>query len=141
MDRKKIVKYLRNFAFFVALIALTFWIIFKDQDGRVLLETLKNSDIKFIVIGFATMFVFLCMEAINIGRMLKHLGEKSTFLRNLKYTLIGFFFSAITPAASRRATDANILYAQRWHKCREQYSYVASQYNLCAVCHNYTFVV
>ncbi len=32
--------------------------------------------------------------------MLKHLGEKSSFGKNLKYALIGFFFSAITPAAS-----------------------------------------
>lgn len=39
-------------------------------------------------------------ETINIGRILKELGEKSTFIRNIRYTLIGFFFSAITPAAS-----------------------------------------
>ena len=32
--------------------------------------------------------------------MLRHLGENSTFFKNLKYSLIGFFFSAITPAAS-----------------------------------------
>ncbi len=32
--------------------------------------------------------------------MLKHLGEKSTFGKNLKYALIGVFFSAITPASS-----------------------------------------
>ena len=31
---------------------------------------------------------------------LKALNEKSTFLENLKYALIGFFFSSITPAAS-----------------------------------------
>ncbi len=39
-------------------------------------------------------------EAINIGRTLKALNEKSTFIKNLKYALIGFFFSSITPAAS-----------------------------------------
>ena len=111
MDKKKLVKYLRNFIFFVGLIVLTFWIIFKDQDGEELINTLKNSDLRFILLGFCTMCVFLCLEALNIGRMLKHLGERSTFLQNLKYTLIGFFFSAITPAASRRTTYANILYA------------------------------
>lgn len=42
---------------------------------------------------------FLC-ETINVTRTLKELGEKSTFLRNFRYTLIGFFFSSITPAAS-----------------------------------------
>jgi len=42
---------------------------------------------------------FIC-ESINVGRTLKKLGEKSTFIKNVKYTLIGFFFSSITPAAS-----------------------------------------
>lgn len=42
---------------------------------------------------------FLC-ETINVTRTLKELGEKSTFIRNFRYTLIGFFFSSITPAAS-----------------------------------------
>lgn len=100
MDKNKIIKYVRNFALFVGLIILTFWIIFKDQDKEEFIQILKNSSWKFILIGTATMFAFLCLEAVNIGRMLKHLGEKSCFLRNLKYALIGFFFSAITPAAS-----------------------------------------
>lgn len=42
---------------------------------------------------------FLC-ETINVTRTLKELGEKSIFIRNFRYTLIGFFFSSITPAAS-----------------------------------------
>lgn len=46
------------------------------------------------------MAVYISCEAINIGRTLKTLNEKSTFIQNLKYALIGFFFSAITPAAS-----------------------------------------
>ena len=100
MDKSKVIKYVRNFALFVGLIVLTFWIIFKDQDSEEFVRILKNSSWKFVVIGALTMFSFLCLEAINIGRMLKHLGEKSRFLHNLKYAFIGFFFSAITPAAS-----------------------------------------
>ena len=46
------------------------------------------------------MCIYLICEAINIGRTLKALGEKSTFYRNIKYALIGFFFSSVTPAAS-----------------------------------------
>lgn len=46
------------------------------------------------------MAIYISCEAINIGRSLKILNEKSTFIQNLKYALIGFFFSAITPAAS-----------------------------------------
>ncbi len=111
MDKKKLIKYIRNFAIFAILIALTFWLIFKDQDGKAILETLKNCYWKYLAIGFALMWVFMCLDASNIGRMLKHLGESTTFGKNLKYTCIGFFFSAITPAATRRATYASILHA------------------------------
>ena len=35
-----------------------------------------------------------------MGRTLKTLNEKSSFIQNFRYVLIGFFFSSITPAAS-----------------------------------------
>ena len=46
------------------------------------------------------MMIYMVLEAVNIGRTLKALGEKSKFIKNVKYALIGFFFSSITPAAS-----------------------------------------
>lgn len=46
------------------------------------------------------MVVYFFFETLNITRTLKALGEKTTFFRNFRYTLIGFFFSSITPAAS-----------------------------------------
>lgn len=46
------------------------------------------------------MGIYVIGEAINIRRTLKMLNEKITFISSLKYALIGFFFSGITPAAS-----------------------------------------
>ena len=46
------------------------------------------------------MVLYFIFETINVSRTLKALGENSNFLRNFRYTLIGFFFSSITPAAS-----------------------------------------
>ena len=46
------------------------------------------------------MYVYICIRRINKGRTLKALNEKTTFFQNIKYALIGFFFSGITPAAS-----------------------------------------
>ena len=59
-----------------------------------------NSKKQYILIAIFAMGVFIACESINIGRILKELGEKSKFISNVRYTLIGFFFSAITPAAS-----------------------------------------
>ena len=46
------------------------------------------------------MVIYLLLEAVNLHRTLKVLGEKVTFWQNIKYAIIGFFFSSITPAAS-----------------------------------------
>ncbi len=100
MEKSKIIKYIRNFIIFVLLIILTFWIIFKDQNGEELVSLLKSSNWIFVFYGCLIMIGFFALEAFNIGRMLRHLGEKSSFFRNYKYALIGHFFSAITPAST-----------------------------------------
>lgn len=46
------------------------------------------------------MVIYITCEAINIRRVLKGLGEHIKFWSAIRYTLIGFFFSSITPAAS-----------------------------------------
>lgn len=97
---KKIKKTIGNLILFVLLIILTFSLVFKDQDITEIFNIIKNVKKEFLLIGIAAMCIYIVCEAINLGRMLKELGEKSSFLKNIKYTLIGFFFSAITPAAS-----------------------------------------
>lgn len=98
MNRKK--KILRNIILFILLIILTFYLIFKDQNIDEIFELLGTVKIPFIIIAILSMCLYVICEAINIGRTLKVLNEKSTFLKNVKYALIGFFFSGITPAAS-----------------------------------------
>lgn len=97
---KKNGKLIRNFILFLFLIALTLYILLKDQSIMQILEIIKSVKIEFISIAIICMSLYIVCEAINIGRTLKALNEKSTFLKNLKYALIGFFFSSITPAAS-----------------------------------------
>lgn len=98
MEKKK--SYFKNFIFFAALIVLTFYIMFKDQDIFDIFNILKTVKMRYVVIGIISMLIFLILEAVNIGRTLKKLDEKSSFFKNIKYSFIGFFFSSITPAAS-----------------------------------------
>ncbi len=97
---KKNGKLIRNFILFLCLIVLTLYILLKDQSIMQILEIIKSVKVEFIFIAITCMALYMVCEAINIGRTLKALNEKSTFLKNLKYALIGFFFSSITPAAS-----------------------------------------
>ena len=96
-DKKKL---FRNLAFFIILIGVTFYILLKDQDFFQMWEILKSVKLQYVLIGIVCILLYVVCEAINIGRTLKSLNEKSNFLRNLKYAFIGFFFSSITPAAS-----------------------------------------
>lgn len=93
-------KFFRNFVIFALLIILTFYILLKDQNTTEIFNIVVSAKIEFIFIAIACMMLYIICEAINIGRTLKALNEKSSFFNNVKYALIGFFFSAITPAAS-----------------------------------------
>lgn len=99
--KKANTKMARNLVFFILLIAFTFWIIFKDQDLNQLVDSIKSADIKYIVIAALLMFCVYLMETINVRSVLISLGEKNfSIVKAFKYTAIGTFFSAITPAAT-----------------------------------------
>ena len=93
-------KMIRNFLLFIILIIITFSVVFKNSNIYDILSALSNVNMGFITIAVSCMALYIVCESINIGRALKTLGEKSTFFKNIKYSLIGFFFSSITPAAS-----------------------------------------
>lgn len=94
-------KMLRNLVFFLLLIAFTFWILFKDQDLNELFETIKSVNIIYVFASILLMLLVYLTESINIRSVLVSLGEKKiSIFKALKFTWIGFFFSAITPAAT-----------------------------------------
>lgn len=97
---RKTKRLIRNLILFLALIVLTFYIILKDQDVTEIFGIVANVKKEYILIAILCMCIYIICDAINIGRTLKALNEKSTFLKNIRYSLIGFFFSSITPAAS-----------------------------------------
>ena len=96
-DKKKL---LMNFIFFSILFMGTYYIIFKDQDIYSLIDNLKHVNLVYIFIGFLLMLCFYLLEAINVKNILKSFGEKITLKQTFNSTLIGAFFSAITPASS-----------------------------------------
>lgn len=92
---------LRNLLLFIGLIILTFGLIFKDQDLNEIYNLIVSADIKFLLLGVCLMMATYLIESYNVRAVLKALGEKNVSLFSaLKYTFIGFFFSAITPAAT-----------------------------------------
>ena len=93
-------KLIRNFIFFILLIILTFYIVFKDKNILDILDILNNVKKQYVVVAALCMCAYILCDSINIGKNLRDLKEKSSFWKNIKYSLIGFFFSGITPAAT-----------------------------------------
>lgn len=93
-------KLIRNFFIFIALILITLWVILKDQSITEIISVFDNVKGQYVLIGFLCMAIYLFLEGYNIRRTLKALNENVTIKQAFKYSLIGYFFSAITPAAS-----------------------------------------
>lgn len=93
-------KTITNLIIVLGLIALTFWFLFKDQDVGEILRVAKEANTGFIALGLFIMLLYFFMESLNIKCILKSFDNKISIFKALKFTLIGFFFSGITPAAS-----------------------------------------
>ena len=100
MNSMSLKKILKSSLLFIALIGVTFFVVFKDNSLNNIVETLKSVNLTYIYVGILFMFLFICCEAINIRRMLRLLSYDISIVNGLKYAFVGFFFSSITPSAS-----------------------------------------
>lgn len=100
LKKKSTKKLIRNAAFFALLIILTYYFIFKKIDRKGIQDALRYTNLWFILIAVILACGNIFFEALNSYRSLNALGEKVSFKQALKYGIVGFFFSAITPAAT-----------------------------------------
>lgn len=112
IKKKSASKFIRNAVFFALLIILTYYFIFKKIDRRGIQEAIKYTNLWFILVAVVLACGNIIFESINSYRTLNELGEKVSFKQALKYGIVGFFFSAITPAATG-GQPVQILYMHR----------------------------
>ncbi len=96
-ERKKIVF---NVVFFISLIALTYYIIFKDYSINDIINNLKNLNRTYLLISILFMSLYLVVEALNIKVILNSFKEKISLFKMVLYSFVCFLFSAITPGGS-----------------------------------------
>ena len=97
---KKTKQYIANSFLFIFLVWLTFRVLLRDQNMGELFDLIREVKLPFIFLGIGCMVVYFLCESVNTRRTLRELGEKVNIISCIRYTLIGFFFSAITPAAT-----------------------------------------
>lgn len=99
-SKNNIKRIIKNAILFATLIILTYYFIFRKMDRKGIRLALQNTNLLFILIACILSFGNIFFEAVNHYRNLKLLKEEVTFKNSLKYAIVGFFFSAITPAAT-----------------------------------------
>jgi len=85
---------------FIGLIFLTFWLIFKDQDMGEVMGVVQQANLWWILGGLLLMLGYFLVQSWNVKTILGSFGEKLTLRKAFKFTLIEFFFCALTPSAS-----------------------------------------
>lgn len=100
MKNNKRKTFIYNFFVFLGLILIMYFIIFRKVNIKDILESLKDVNLVFIVLTFIATFLYISLETVNVGRILNSFGYNKKPLTYLKYTMIGYFFSAITPSSS-----------------------------------------
>lgn len=100
MKNKKTKTFIFNFLIFLGLILIMYFIIFRKVNIKDILNSLKSVNLIYIFLAFIATFIYISLETVNVGRILNNFGYNKKPLTYLKYTMIGYFFSAITPSSS-----------------------------------------
>lgn len=85
---------------FLTLMAVTFFVVFKNQDITDIIEGIKQMKKGYLTLAVGIALFFVSAEGILFWYLFKNVGEKANFLSCIKYAFVGFFFSGITPSAT-----------------------------------------
>ena len=97
---KKTAVYILNVLFIILIAVLTVNLLFRDRELSEIIDDVDRADKLWVLLGAALTFGFVAGESLIIRYMLRLFGVGISFLRCLKYSFIGFFYSYITPSSS-----------------------------------------
>ena len=88
---------LMNIGFVLLLMGATTYFLLKDNDLPQLLSLIGSVNVGFLIIGLLVMVLFFTFEAGCIRTLMGSLKHEVSFLQCVRYSLIDFYFSSITP--------------------------------------------
>jgi len=89
-----------NAVLLIAMIALTLWVLLKDQDLPRILRELSEVRPVYLVIGAVMVILFVCSESVIVKILLNAANVKAPLRHCIQYSFVGFFYSMITPSAT-----------------------------------------
>ncbi len=99
-NKKNLGKKIFNVLLFIGIAFLTFWLIFKNNDIHEIMNNVHNANKIYLLLAILVMFLYIFCEGVNIYRILHNLKDKVSLVQTFKYSLVGFFFSSITPSST-----------------------------------------
>ncbi|MCR4962559.1 MAG: flippase-like domain-containing protein [Firmicutes bacterium] len=86
-----------SIAVIATILAVTFFLLFRDQELPELLPLLKSLQPAYLLAAVLAMLAFFAFEALSLRLLLGALRYRPGFCRCYSYALINFYFSSITP--------------------------------------------
>lgn len=124
-------KYILSGAFLVILMAVTFYVIFKDTSIDEVWGLLKTVRLSFVYAGILSILAYILVQGFIIGMAASCIHIKLKPWEMLQYSFIGFFYSGVTPSSTGGQP------MQVYHMCRDRLS--ASKTTLIMFVTNITY--
>lgn len=93
-------KKLLNYVVLALIVLLSLKVLIGSVDPETFVETLKMADVRFLFMGIVCMFIYWGLEALMMHNLMKKVSPEMTFWSALKTTIIGQYYSLLTPFAS-----------------------------------------
>lgn len=93
-------RFIYQILFFIFLICCTFYLLLKDVDIQQIYTIFKNLQYRYVIIGILFALAYVMCESVSFKIIFNTLNVKTKFIHLIRYSFIGFYFSAITPSAS-----------------------------------------
>ncbi|WP_455716841.1 lysylphosphatidylglycerol synthase transmembrane domain-containing protein [Anaerosporobacter sp.] len=101
-----------NAIFFLFIVSVTFYLLLKDQEIPIIVDSIRRTNVMYLLLGIAAVIFFVCSESVIIHYLMIKLKSPMVFRSCIKYSFIGFFFGCITPC-STGAQPAQIYYMKK----------------------------
>lgn len=99
-DRISWKKFILEFLFFLVIMFISLYIIFRGQDWGNVISSIQKLSISSLFISILLAIFYVSAEGVMIYYLLNSLNGKSGIFRCITYSFIGFFYSGITPSAT-----------------------------------------
>lgn len=86
--------------FFILMVVLTCFMLFKDNEIEDVINAAKNVEISYLAICLGLVIIYLIFEAFYIHISFKSLKQRTSLLKCFAYSSIEYYFSAITPSST-----------------------------------------